>query len=175
LELIRELLPNPKTIVLLANPTNPNFRTDAPEMRAAADAIGLHLDVLTASTDGDLEAALATMVNQKTGALMVMPDPFFIARREQLVALAAQHDLPAIYPLREYVEVGGLISYGVRAVELYHLLGIHTGKILAGAKPADLPVQQATKFELVINLKAAKALGLTVPQSLLARADEVIE
>jgi putative tryptophan/tyrosine transport system substrate-binding protein len=176
LELLRELLfSNSGTIALLVNPGNPNFEVDVPDIRAAADALGLHVEVLIAGTDSDLEAAFATMVRQRVGALVVKPDPFFSARRELLVALAARHAMPAIYPFRTFVEVGGLVSYGGPITDLNRQAGTYVGKILRGAKPADLPVQQSTKFELVINLKTAKALGLIVPPSLLARADEVIE
>jgi putative ABC transport system substrate-binding protein len=175
LELLRELLPNSRRIILLANANNPNIQIDAPETKAAADALGLGLEVLTASTESDLESIFATMAQQGYDALMVMPDPFFIGRRQQLIDLAARYALPAIYPIREYVEVGGLMSYGSSVAELYQLIGTHTGKILAGARPADLPVQQTTNFELAINLKTAQVLGLTVSPALLARADEVIE
>jgi putative tryptophan/tyrosine transport system substrate-binding protein len=142
---------------------------------AAADALGQRLEVLTASTDGDLEAAFTTMVERRAGALLVKPDPFFIYRRERLVALAARHAMPGIYSLRVFAEVGGLVSYGTTLVDMNHQVGTYAGKILNGAKPADLPVQLGVKFELVINLKTAKALGLTIPPTLLVRADEVIE
>ena len=174
LELLRELLPSTTTIALLVNSSNPNV-VDAPETEAAANAIGRRLEVLTASTDRDLEAAFTTMVKRQAGALVVMPDPFFVARREQLVALAARHAMPAIYPIRLFTDLGGLMSYGGNFIELNQQAGIYVGKLLKGAKPADLPVQQTVKFELVINLKTAKALGLTIPPTLLARADEVIE
>ena len=174
-ELLHELLPAANTIALLANPGNVNIKTDEPEIRAAADRLKQHLEVLTASTESDLEAAFATMVQHRVGSLIVMPDPFFISRSKQLVALAARHAMPAIYPLRIFTDLGGLMSYGGGLVDLYQQAGIYVGKILNGAKPADLPIQQSTKLELVINLMTAKALGLTIPPSLSARADEVIE
>ena len=175
LELLRELLPSISTIAFLVNPSNPNV-ADAPETEAAANALGRRLEVLTASSEHDLEAAFTTMVKRQAGALVVMPDPFFFARREQLVALAARYAVPTIYPIREFTEIGGLMSYGVLlSMDLPQQAGIYVGKILNGAKPADLPIQQSTKLELVINLKTAKALGLTIPPTLLVRADEVIE
>jgi putative ABC transport system substrate-binding protein len=174
LELLRELLPSTNTIAFLVNPNNPNV-VDTPETEAAANAIGRRLEVLKASTEGDLEAAFMTMVKRQVGALVVMPDPFFVAQRKQLVALAARHAMPAIYPMRLFTDLGGLISYGGNFIELNQQAGIYVGKLLKGAKPADLPVHQTVKFELVINLKTAKALGLTIPPTLLARADDVIE
>ena len=174
-ELLHELLPAANTIALLANPGNVNIKTDEPEIRAAADRLKQHLEVLTASTESDLEAAFATMVQHRVGSLIVMPDPFFISRGKQLVALAARHAMPAIYPLRIFADLGGLMSYGGSLVDLYQQAGIYVGKILNGAKPADLPIQQSTKVELVINLMTAKALGLTIPPTLLARADDLIE
>ena len=175
LELLHEMLPSAGTIVLLVNASNPNAQADTPELQAAADALGQRLEVLTASTDGDLEAAFTTMVERRAGALVVKPDPFFIDRRERLVALAARHAMPAIYSLRVFAEVGGLVSYGITIVDMNHQVGTYAGKILKGAKPADLPVQLGVKFELVINLKTAKALGVEVPFRLLQLADEVIE
>ena len=173
-ELLHEVLPV-NTIALLANPGNVNIKTDEPEIRAAADRLQQHLEVLTASTESDLEAAFATMVQHRVGSVIVMPDPFFISRGKQLVALAARHAMPAIYPTRIFTDLGGLMSYGGNLVDLYQQAGIYVGKILKGAKPADFPIQQSTKVELVINLMTAKALGLTIPPTLLARADEVIE
>jgi putative tryptophan/tyrosine transport system substrate-binding protein len=175
LELMRELVPNSGTMALLVNPGNPNFEADVPDIRATADALGLNLEVLIAGTDNDLEAAFATMIRERVSALVVKPDPFFSARRELLVTLAARHAMPAIYPFRTFVELGGLMSYGGAIPDLNRQAGTYVGKILRGAKPADLPVQQSVTFELLINLKTAKALGLTVPPSLLARADAVIE
>ena len=174
-ELLHELLPAANTIALLANPGNVNIKTDEPEIRAAADRLKQHLEVLTASTESDLEAAFATMVERGVGGLILKPDPFFIDRRERLVGLAARHAMPAIYPLRAFADLGGLMSYGGSIIDLYQQAGFYVGKLLKGIKSADLPVQQSTKLELVINLKAAKALGLTIPPTLLIRADEVIE
>jgi putative tryptophan/tyrosine transport system substrate-binding protein len=175
LEVLRELLPGVKRIAFLVNPRNQNVGADIPGTPAAAHALALHLDVLTASTDRDLEVVFTSMVEQRTEALIVMPDPFFIGRRDKLIALAARYTLPVIYPMRDFVAVGGLISYGSAVADVFRDAGTQTGKILGGAKPADLPVQQNLKFELLINLKTAKALGITIPSSLLARADEVIE
>ena len=174
-ELLHELLPAENTIALLANPGNVNIKTDEPEIRAAADRLMQHLEVLTASTESDLEAAFATMVQHRVGGLIVMPDPFFISRSEQLVALAARHAMPAIYPTRTFADLGGLMSYGSSVRDLNQQAGIYVAKILQGAKPADLPIQQSTKVELVVNLKTANALGLKIPDLLLAQADEVIE
>jgi putative ABC transport system substrate-binding protein len=174
-ELLHELLPTADTIALLANPGNVNIKTDEPEIFAAADRLKHHLEVLTASTESDLEAAFATMVQHRVGSLIVMPDPFFISRSEQLVALAARHAIPALYPVRTFADLGGLMSYGGRLFDLWQQAGIYVGKILKGAKTTDLPIQQSTKIELVINLKTAKALGLTIPPTVSIRADEVIE
>jgi putative ABC transport system substrate-binding protein len=160
---------------LLANPSNPNIKTDEPEIQAAADRLKHHLEVLTANTESDLEAAFASMVQRRVGSLIVMPDPFFISRRKQLVALAARHGIPAIYPSRLFPDFGGLIGYGSNIPELWQKAGIYIGKILKGAKPVDLPIQLSTKVELVINLKTANALGIKIPDLLLAQADEVIE
>jgi len=174
-ELLHELLPVINTIALLGNSGNANFQPSIPDIRAAADALQQRLEVLTAGNESDLEAAFATIDQHRIGAFVLVPDPFLISRREQLVALAARHAVPAIYPSRVFTDVGGLISYGSSVLDLNRELGIYVGKILKGAKPADLPIQQSTKVELVINLKTATALGLAVPPSLLARADEVIE
>jgi putative ABC transport system substrate-binding protein len=175
LELLHEMLPSAGTIVFLVNTDNPNVQADAPEIQAAADALGQRLEVLTASTDGDLEAVFTTMVERRADALVVKADPFFMDRRKRLVALAARYAMPAIYSVRPYADVGGLASYGATYVDLCQQAGSYAGKILKGAKPADLPVQQGVKFELVINLKTAKALGIEVPLHLLQVADEVIE
>ena len=175
LELLQELLPGRSRVAFLVNPGNLNSRIDAREIQAAADALGQHLEVLTASTENELDAAFTAMVQKRIDALLVKPDPFFIDRCKRLAALASRHAVPAIYSLPVFVEVGGLMSYGTDWVHSYQQAGIYAGRVLRGAKPADLPIQQSTKFKLVINIKAAKALGLTVPPSLLARADEVVE
>jgi len=174
-ELLHELLPEVNTIALLGNPANANFQPDVPDIRAAAEALNQRLEVLTASNESDLEAAFATMAQRRLGALVVVPDPFLISQRERLVLLAAHHAMPAIYPSKVFADVGGLISYGSSIRDLNRQSGIYIGKILKGAKPTDLPIQQSTKVEMVINLKTAKTLGITVRSELLARADEVIE
>jgi putative ABC transport system substrate-binding protein len=175
LDLLHELVPTASMIVLLLNPRNPNAYAYASQTQAAADALGLRLQVLTAHAEADLEAAFGIMVQRQADALLVIADPFFIARREQVVALAAGHAMPTIYATRWFPECGGLMSYGGTVRGFYQQLGTYTGRILKGARPVDLPIQQNTKYELVINLKTAKALSLTVPPSLAARADEVIE
>ena len=175
LELVRELVPKASVIAALVNPDNPNTETEVRELQEAAQALRLQIHVVLASIKEDFDSAFATMVQQRVGAIIVSYDSFFSSRRDQIVALAARHSLPAIYHWREFAESGGLISYGTKLTDSYRQTGIYAGKILQGARPADLPVQQPTKFELVINLKTAKALGLTAPPSLITRADEVIE
>jgi putative ABC transport system substrate-binding protein len=174
IELLSELVPQARVVALLVNPNEGNERMIR-EMEEATRAKGMQLQVVKAGTASEIDAAFATLVQLQAGALIVSPNSYFNSRRTQIVALAARHAVPAIYQLRFFTEAGGLISYGTKIAAIQHQLGIYAGKILNGAKPADLPVQQPTKFELVINLKTAKALGLTVPPSLLARADEVIE
>jgi putative ABC transport system substrate-binding protein len=175
LELLTELVPQAKVIAFLMNPNYPRAEDLNRDMREAARTKGVQLNILKAGTEGEIDAAFATLVQLHAGALVVFLDPFFFSRREQLLALALRHAVPAIYPWREFAAAGGLISYGPSFPAAYRETGIYAGKILKGAKPADLPVQQPTRFELVVNLKTAEALGLAVPPSILARADEVIE
>ena len=174
-ELLSELVPQAKVIALLVNPNNVNTESIIGDMQEAAHAKQVQFAILKASTESEIDAAFATLAELHAGALLVAGDPFFFGRREQLLALASRHAVPANYMWREFATAGGLISYGTRVAETFRLAGTYTGKIFKGAKPADLPVQQPTTFELVVNLKTAKALGLTVPPSILARADEVIE
>ena len=175
LELLRDLVPTVTAIGLLVNPNNPNAESDTKQVQVAAHSLGRQIHVVHASTERDLDAAFASLLQQRTAALLVFPDALFMSRREQIVAFAARHTAPAIYSNRNYAEVGGLMSYGVNQMWVYRQAGIYTGRILKGAKPADLPVEQPTKFELVINMKTAKALGLKIPQSILLRADQLIE
>jgi putative tryptophan/tyrosine transport system substrate-binding protein len=177
LELISELVPQARVIALLVNPNNPLAAASAKSahMQEAARAKQVQLRILNASSESEIDAAFATLVELRAGALVIDTDLLFFARREQLGALAARHSVPAIYYRREFVAAGGLISYGPSFATAYRQAGIYAGKILGGAKPSDLPVMQPAKFELVINSKAAKALGLIVPPTLLATADEVIE
>ena len=176
LELLRELVPTANVIALLVNPTS-SFIAEAVsrDLRAAARTLGLQLHILNASTERDFDTVFATFVQLRAGALVIAPDAMFISRSEQLGALTLRHAVPAISQYREFSAAGGLMSYGGSFTEANRLAGIYTGRILKGEKPADLPVQQSTKIELIINLKTANALGLTVPQALLSRADEVIE
>jgi ABC-type uncharacterized transport system substrate-binding protein len=175
LELLCELVPQARVIALLVNPTNTLAEGMIRDVQEAARAKGVQLTILKAATESEIDAAFATLVQRQTGGLVVGTDALFGSWHEQLVALASRHAVPAIYWRREFAAEGGLISYGPSLAAGYSLVGVYAGKILKGAKPADLPVQQPTTFELVVNLKTAKALGLTIPPSILARADEVIE
>jgi putative ABC transport system substrate-binding protein len=175
LALLREMVPKTSLIAMLVNPTNPSAETDIGDVQTAAAAVGQRIFLLRAGSERDIDAAFEMVVQQRADALLVAHDPYFLSRREQFIAQAAHHKVPAIYEFREFVLGGGLMSYGSRITDNYRLGGSYAGRILKGAKPTELPVQQPTKFELVINLKTAKALGLDVPPTLLARADEVIE
>jgi putative ABC transport system substrate-binding protein len=175
LEVISELVPQARVIALLANPDSPQTERVVRAMESATRAKGMLLRVLKAATESEIDTAFTSLVQLQAGALVVQADPFFNGRREQVAALAARHVVPAIYEGRQFAEVGGLISYGPSFTAVYRQVGDYTGRILKGEKPADLPVQQPTRFELVVNLKTAKALGLDVPLHLQQLADEVIE
>jgi len=175
LGLLRELMPPGADVVVLANPKSPPTEYAVQDMQAAASAVGQQLSVLHASSNQEINAAFVAMVQRRAPALMIVPDPLFTSRRVQLVTLAARHAIPAIYTSREFAEVGGLMSYGTNLPDVYRQVGSYVGRILKGAKPHDLPVVRPTKYELVINLATAKALGLDVPPTLLAQADEMIE
>jgi putative ABC transport system substrate-binding protein len=175
LQLASEGIPNASVLGLLVNPKNPNAEPDTKDLQTAADALGRRLHVLNASSEHEIEAAFGAAAERKIGALFVNIDPYFFSQRERLAALAARYAVPAIYPLRDFVAAGGLMSYGASFATAWRQAGVYAGSILKGAKPADLPVLQPTKFELVINLKTAQTLGLDIPPQLLALADEVIE
>jgi putative ABC transport system substrate-binding protein len=175
LELAHQLLPMATIIAVLVNSTNPNTEALVRDLQAAARALGRQLHLLHASTERDFDTVFATLVRLRAGALIIGIDAFFTSRSEQLATLALRHAVPAIFQDREFVAAGGLMSYGGSVPDSYRLAGVYTGRILKGEKPADLPVQQSTKVELVINMKTAKALGLTIPETLLATADQVIE
>ena len=175
LGLLRELVPQAAIVGVLLNPTTPDAELQRQDTQAAATAIGQQLRIFNASSDSDFDKAFAAIVEQRVDALLVANDAIFTNQRERIVALAARHAVPTIYAFRQFAESGGLISYSTNLTEVYRQIGVYVGRILKGAKPADLPVVQPTKFEMVINLKTAKALGLDIPPTLLARADEVIE
>ena len=174
IELLKQLVPKAAVLAYLVNPSNPSGKLELKEALATAETLGIRLHVLNASTEGELDEAFATLVKVRANGLVVAGEPFFDSQRERIVALAARHAVAASYAWRENVVAGGLMSYGNSLTESYRQAGIYAGRVLKGEKPADLPVMQPTKFELVINMKTAKALGLTIPQSLLLRADEVI-
>ncbi len=175
-ELLHEMVPMARVMARLVNPANATIaETQSSNVLSAAHTLELELHVLNASSERDFDAVFANLIQLQAGGLVIDSDPFFTARQEQLAALALRHAVPAVYENREFAAAGGLLSYGGIITEAYHLAGIYTGRILKGEKPGELPVQQATKVELFLNLKTAKALGLTVPTALLVRADEVIE
>jgi putative tryptophan/tyrosine transport system substrate-binding protein len=175
LELLHELVPTASVIVLLVNPTNAITEAITTNLQAAAHALGLQLHILTASTERDFDAVFARLMQLRAGGLVIAPDAFFNSRSEQLATRTLRHAVPAIYQYREFAAAGGLISYGGSRADVYRQVGAYTGRVLKGAKPSELPVQQVTKVELILNLKTAKALGITVPLPLSGRADEVIE
>jgi len=175
LELMHELVPTATIMAVLLNPTYPSAETQSKGMQAAARTLGLQLHILRASNERAIDDAFATLAQLRAGAFVISSDPFFNSRAEQFAALALRHAVPTIFQYREFAAAGGLMSYGGSIIDSYRQAGVYTGRILKGEKPADLPVQQSTKVELIINLKTAKALGLTVPITLLGRADEVIE
>jgi putative ABC transport system substrate-binding protein len=175
LELIQSVVPSAKTIGALVNPANPNAQSQSRELQAAARALGLDLNIVHADVEDQFDTVFAKLVELRAGGLMIATDGLFISRGERLASLTVRHALPAIFQFRAFAAAGGLMSYGGSLAEMYRQSGIYTGRILKGEKPADLPVQQVTRVELIINLKTAKALGLEVPRTLLARADEVIE
>jgi putative ABC transport system substrate-binding protein len=175
LGMLREMLPNARSVGFIRHPGNPSAARQVASVQAAASTTGFDIQVLEARTESEIEQAFARIAERRAEALLLSPEPFFFAQREQIAALAARLAIPAVYVDRSFVAAGGLMSYGADVRDVWRLVGVYVGKILAGAKPSDLPVQRPTKVELVINAKAAKALGLVMPPSMLARADEVIE
>ena len=175
LGLLRDLLPQIRVVVVLLNSTAKNADGQVNDLHAAANKLGLQIQIVNASTEREIDAAFTTISQQKAGSLIVAADPFFLSQREQIVALSARYAIPSVYELREFADIGGLMTYGTSLKDAYRQAGAYTGRILKGEKPANLPVMQSTKFELIINLKTAKTLGLTVPPSLLVAADELIE
>jgi ABC-type uncharacterized transport system substrate-binding protein len=175
LELLRELVPGATLIGFLVNPRNPTTQSQTTDVQSAARKLGIDLLILNASSERDMDAAFAAFIEQRVNGVMVGVDALFVSRSDQLVGLAARHAMPAMYYVREFADAGGLISYGASITDAYRMAGSYAGRILKREKPADLPTQQTVKFELAINLKTAKTLGITVPQTLLVAADEVIE
>jgi putative ABC transport system substrate-binding protein len=175
LGLLHEMIPKASTLAVLIHPNNPASELQQRDVQETADRLGVQLAVLRANAESEFDAAFASAVKRQAGALLVAASPFFNTKRQQLVLLATRYGLPAIYEWRDFAEAGGLMSYGTRLADAYHQAGVYVGRILKGTKPADLPVVQVTKFEFVINLSTAKALGIEVPPALSARADEVIE
>jgi putative tryptophan/tyrosine transport system substrate-binding protein len=175
LGLLRELLPAGKVVAVLFNPAIAENEAAVTEIRAASDALGQQVRVVNAGTISEIDLAFAMLARERPDALLIVNDPLFSSRNMQIVLLATRHAIPAIYTQREFAEIGGLMSYGTSLAEVYHQMGVYTGRVLKGAKPAELPIVQSTKFEMVINLQSAKAIGLDVPPTLLAAADEVIE
>jgi len=175
LELLRELIPSVTVIGLLINPGNPTSEFQIRDVQTAASGLGIEFLILDAASERNIDAAFESFVQRRASAVIVGADSLFLSRRDQLVGLAARHAMPAIYPLREFADIGGLMSYAPSQTDTYRLAGGYAARILKGEKPADLPIQQAVKFEFIINLKTAKALGFEIPDKLLALADEVIE
>ena len=175
LELLRELVPNATSIAALINPTNPNSEPQLKDLQAAASTLGVNVEAVRASSEQELEGVFASLPQRRIGAVLITADGFLISRRDRLVALAARHAMPTMYPMRQYADAGGLMSYGANLPAGCRECGIYVGKVLKGARPGDLPVLQPSTYEFVINLKTAKTLGLEVPAKLIALADEVIE
>jgi len=176
LQLLHELVPTASVVALLVNPTNPTIaETQSRELQSAAHSLGLELHVLNASSERDFDAVFANLIQMRAGGLVIAANPLFTGRSKQLGELTVRHSVPAIYQRHDFAAAGGLLSYGADTENAYRLAGTYTGRVLKGDKPADLPVQQSTKVELIINLKTAKALGINVPNTLIGRADEVIE